>query len=682
MNEPYSSSSKRVLEDPKIILGFFREALFQSRRVEVIGISSEASEASEAIEFLITDIPHGDQRDPGPETMLVLTPCTNEPEASGTTFQFKCRFPQFLALWEGTLSRRSDGQFEGAIPPSLTLLNSRRHERLKPLSDPSFATVTVQGGGMHSLGKFQLEDVSRYGAGGVLQCPKELPLLRDSPIHGRLSLPSGSLSIRGSVVQVQLIGPTLSTPPDFLYRVGIRLDSAEAGVVDAPPVEETKIQKNPERRRSSRIPADFDLNLVSPLHSGHLISFQVTDAGASGFRGMLREAVDAKLLPAGCSVSVGEGALQALLVSIDGRELRFQITGGGPEDRLAWLKRLTPYLHPQVSGKSAFGAEIMDLFCESGALAVGYLKNTRTVAEAFEAALGGGGLADEPWIHRWIERTDSGEIRGHISAVRVADNLWHLGDIAGMIEENRKVSRKFIPAFFSSFLEYCLHTRPCPRILIGWKAGHPYWRAFENFIEQHHGASRSAVVHTQYFRLPYSKVREASSSRRNHYREIRAFDFESILEIQRELEKLTIAPELRQIVQALDFDIDRFGSPSLSRILQPAGRSLDRRYFLLEEKAVRALVIFHAFPNGSSPQDTLNVPWLIPLPVSGAFSSNPQEIQALVEASQDLGIQAGYSFPGILVVEPRTGVETAGAAKQMRWTLGHPGILKFFDSHE
>ncbi len=679
MKEREAATAKRLLEDPRIILGFFREALFQSRRVEVARASAPNSPT---VDCLITDIQDGDQREPGPDTRLVLTPCTEEPETTGNTFQFQCRFPQFVALWEGALSRRSDGQFEGAIPRSLLLLNSRRHERLRPLSDPSFATVTVQGGGMHALGKFQLEDVSRNGVGGILQCPKDLPLMRESRIHGRLSLSSGSLSIQGSILQVQLIGPTLSTPPDLQYRVGILIDSVESGRVDPPQVEGAGVAKAPERRSGARIATDFELNLVSPLRPGHLISFSVTEAGVSGFRGTLCEAVDAKLLPIGCGVSVGEGTLQALLVAIEGRELRFQITGGVPEGRLAWLKRLTPYLHSQVSGKAAFGTEIMDLFCESGALAVGYLKNTRSDAEAFESALGGGALADEPWIHRWIERTESGEIRGHISAVRVADNLWHLGDIAGMIEENRKVSRRFIPAFFSSFLEFCLQTRPCPRILIGWKIGHPYWRSFENFIAQQHGAVKPVVVETQYFRLPYSKVREATPSRKQQYREIRAFDFDSILELQQEFERLTDASELRQVLQALDFDIDRFGSPSLSRILQPAGRSLDRRYFVLEKKGARALVILHSFPKGSSPQDTLNVPWLIPLPISGQLSWSPQETQALVEASQDLGIQAGYAFPGVLVFVPRGAAETSGGAKLMRWTLAHPGILKFFQTHE
>jgi hypothetical protein len=377
-------------------------------------------------------------------------------------------------------------------------------------------------------------------------------------------------------------------------------------------------------------------------------------------------------MPIAVSYPIKDTSLHAELVACSEQLQHFQLVSGSSDDRLNWTKRLSKFQGPGLSTRLSVGNELVQLFCNSGALSAQYIKGQMKIAGEFSDSFTMD--ADQPpWLHRWVERTDDGEIKGHVSAARFGDSLWHLGDISGMIEQSKKISRDFIPSFFANFKGYCQSIAPCPHLLITWIEGHPYWKNFNDFLESDGRKYVRCRIKSRYHRIQRGVTARNHSNDQWSVTKIGATQFELIEAIQKEI----LTPEALPLLKSLDFDPWTFGSRSLRSSIANTKREFRREYYVLNDQHSRFLIVYQSFPLGTSALRTEDVPWVFPLTPT-QFSAADWE--SLRNRIWTLALAEGFDFPGVIEVMPTEHGADTKAAKSLIWTLAHPDAFSFFES--
>lgn len=650
----------KTISDSRVIAGFFREALFHSR---ILFFENERFSA----EALLTDFQESSTRAKSDDRYLILTARASNAasvEHAGV-LTFRCAFPNFVATWTGSLVLLSNSQYKTPLPNEITILNSRSASRISLTGLQAVRLqVSIQTGGLHTSGSLTIDNFSYAGIGGILTASSGMPITHETLIRGVFRSENGSLRVAGRVMQADLLVQSAEETGENTYRVGLRqsFEDSNSTAADA--------QKPlTDRRKFQRVPTALPLSLTSPLNPEHKIELQVKDASVSGFAAALANPLDSILLPLGCAARVAGTSLIAEVVAIDGPELRFQIIYGDSSDRLDWLKKLSRFLNGSVSRTSPTGEDIIELFCESGAAASGYLKAQAWLANDLKAGFASD-TNDGTWIHKWIERTNSGEIRGHISAIRIADSSWFIGDIAGMMASDRRISKEFLPGFITSFRDHCLSAVPCPRVLVSWNNGHPYWADFEKHIGKQAPAFILGQARTIYRRLSRSSVFDSGKSTWST-RTVSADDYSEINRIQSQLSGTDAAAFLR----LFDFSIESFASPSLQGATSKGGHQFRREYIIFGCDEGEYLLILQNYPLGASPLRTEDTPWLIPI----RRLSDSRLDSGLHAEIQRIALSKGFSFPGVLEIVEGNIVSSGPATKVMVWTILHPKVLDFFE---
>ncbi len=663
-------SGPRILTDIRTIAGLLREALFLQRAVT-------ARIDGRIFEFAILELVEKSSRDRDETRMIRLAwtsePPSNLPQASEAAFE--CAFFEFVANWNGRLELLAEHEILVSLPTQLEIRNlreSRRYE-LGRERHRLQGSVLVQSNGYHLESQLRLLNVSREGMGGRISVPRGYPIGMNSTVRGVLHGDSGALELDGVITHINLISPSGAEAGDVEYRVGLRRRVAAGGNADSP---------RGERRRFERVAASEELFIRSPFNPAHSVRVRLSDLSVAGFAGQLKDPHDILLLPVGVVVQGEESSLLFRLVSVSapnrpgGAVLHFQIHSGLEVDRLSWLRRVSRADLPGVHTASSTGGDIIELFCRAGALSSEYLKNNRSRSGDMVSGFASGFL-QTPWLHRWIEREHGGGAIGHIGAVKLADNLWHVGDLAGTSEPDKKISRSFIPRFLTSFRDFCLSSSPCPRVIMTWNSGHPYWRNYERYLQGEGAHAVHAECRTRYTRFQRA-VRDGENPGpgTGEVREVEPFEHARIESL---LEQLKVSG-LDRLARALDFGVTCFGSPGLRALTGQSEGGFFRRYYVVSSNHSRYLLIVSRFPDGSSPSRTFDVPWLLPLirdPEDSHADGLPSGMLAQVRR---LALESGVSPPGILeaLVDVQGGVLPAAGGKTMTWTIGHPSILDYF----
>jgi hypothetical protein len=642
------------LDNPKVIAGFFREALFFSRRIKFDFENISGELALHEIEE-----PHA--RVKSGERYLVLGPVMvgsnilkEALRARPANIKFQCSFPHFVASWEGIGEFSQSDLFKTLIPNQIQISNQRSKFRLTPAASRGMrASVLVQSGGIHTEGLLEIENISSNGFGGILQLRRGIQVDSSAKVIGKLLIDQGSLSIHGRITHATLIDERSNS--QVSYRIGLNVSEA---------LDEPKTEPAMDRRQAARVRTDIQLQLRSPFNPNHEIQIRVDDASVCGFGAALQNHDDLHLLPVGCGVQIENSTLVAEVVAFEKNYYHFQFIEGTSEDRVFWLKRLARFQNPGTVTSSAVGKELIDLFCESGALASGFLRAQSNSADDMAEELSAESI-HEPWIHRWIEKTDEGKNRGHISAVRIADNTWMLADLAGSSIENQKLSKEFVPEFFTSFMEFSLSTNPCPRILLSWNSGHKYWVDFETHLRGTRFVQ--GMVSTRYFRF---QKNDPLDDHAGEVFQIKAGDHDFIENI---LSRSSLGSS-KSILQALDFAIDRFGSPDLRRVIRKYEKAFDREYLRIVVGKSEWLAVLSSFPLGSSFNRTPDVAWLFRL----TTESNEVDLRTALTSLRRHSIRRGVSIPGCLEVIGESESSKSAGLKTMTWSLVHPEALRWF----
>lgn len=650
-----SQNDPLLITDERVISGLLREALFHSRRVEIIT-------DTQTIALVVDDLIEPSSREKNVERLVRLT-LIDKPKdpkilKNLVEIEFRCGFPKFHAFWTAHLEAIEGGFYQFKVPKIFRIENARSGVRVKlNRQDILRSTVLVTTQELSTEGYLVVEEFSSNGLAGQLRVIAEMPIAIGTTITGRIASKTGYIDVRGTIAKAECITQASSYDGDSTYSIGIDNKPTQLLI---PRVEER------ERRKSPRVQVKLNLDIVSPFRPDHVIHVKVTNASCSGFICELANPADSVLLPLGCMGTFCGSLLLVRVVGITESEYRMELAGGTDSERLSWLKLLSPFLNPQTSFSTPTGMDIIELFCESGASAAGYLKNQRRFVQEFVEGYTSIGESS-PWIHRWIERDNGGEIRGHVSVVRISDQTWYLGDIAGMANKTRKISPNFLANFMGYFRDFAISSTPCPTVLLSWVEGHPFWKKWEESLNTTDKATVIGFTRASYHRLPSAKTAASSNGFSRQPNWILPSDFEVISKIRESLTEMG----LLFLADFFDLSIKSFESPILNRLLNQNGQTFKRSYCKISYGGLSFLIIFQKFPTGSSPLKTADVPWLIPLDNA---SIGPQVFTEVLNLVREVGIEKGYSFPGVIF--SRTDESNEQGIKHMLWTLVHPNGLR------
>lgn len=616
----------KTLTDQRVIAGLFREALFQSRKIRVKTSSLDA-------EALITDLIEANTRDKEIERKVGITFRTSQSMTEIPDAELTVAFPKFLLKLKQSLTKWPDGQYGFSIPSEVGLENNRSETRNQQFSlrgDSSPAYIRSQG--LHIEGRFEIEDYSSSGYGGILKLSPLFPLQTGSTIKCEIHNKSGSLKVDGKIVRWEIVEEPESVNQDRSYRIGIESVKSLSSNSKSEPTPEI-----PERRRHKRLQTELTITLTSPINPSYPIDLKTENSSIVGFAGRIKDASLRTLLPAGISVQLFDKTLRAELVSTFDDLFRFEIIEGTNDDRLWWLKKLTLDTHDSVSVGSTEGEEIMRLFCEAGAVATPYLQIQKRFADHYESDFTGSTL-DEPWIHKWIERTPDGEIKGHISAVKFGDNSWFIGDIAGSTVTERKISSNFIPSFFSNFLDVTNQMSPSPRLMITWSENHPYWAEYQkNLLEKYNSSNNQMITRI----CSYVRKQNFNPSPNNSLDlvKVRASDHSLIEDL-----RCTFSKKYRGLLDAFDFNPNTFASPNTRAAITNVAKNWRREYFYFKA-SLPAILVTTQFEKEISPNSNHKACWLVIEPES----INELQIQDLIHTVFHLLIDKDAHFPGVII---------------------------------
>jgi hypothetical protein len=308
---------------------------------------------------------------------------------------------------------------------------------------------------------------------------------------------------------------------------------------------------------------------------------------------------------------------------------------------------------------------VLDLFCETGALSASYLKRHRPFAEQMLKDLeveDGTGF----WVHRWIAKGASNDPTGHISAIKIGDNAWLLGDLVGSQDPLEKMPTTFVPGFFRSFQEFSLTIEPCPRHMIMWVDGHPFWEPLLSFSNGEGAGSMYGSARIAYTRL--DQMRDAKGGPSVQISRIAASNSSLIRSVQMDLTNRG----LLEFASSLDFDPDRYGSPHLRDAFHGANQTFYRVYYVYSCRDSRWLVVLTGLPFGLSLNRIPESAWVFPL--SPGIPAQ-EEWDAITSSIHKVAISTGIKLPSVRRFIPGDGsMKLDGEQAVLRALLCHPNI--------
>jgi hypothetical protein len=611
--------NREEISELRLILGLLRELLFVSASIQLF-IGEAQHEVS------LQNIVEPDTRTLDAARLLQFQLHDGKMLNSDYKGPAKIRigFGRFVAIGQIEITGLENGLWNTTLPALLEIKNARGSSRNQldlELKKP-FPLVVVSSGRMDEC-ILTLDEISGTGCGGILEAPEGAQIAAGSTAYGTLNSGAGSVEISCVIARIQAIHRLQGRSTDRFYRVGLKQLGA------ASPHTDRWYEAGPTGGES--------ITLVPLLKSAKKFKIGLSGATMQRFKGHVDPGRKDLSFPLGSQFNIESSSLIATLTHFDENEWIFSLTAGDQGDRIEWAKRLTPYFHANASTFSQESREILNIFCESGALSKDFLKTHR----AFEKEMLQGVDEDAEnsnAIYRWISKNQGGTPNGHISALRLGDNCWVLGDIAGSQDSNDKIPKDFIASFFTSFRDLTQTLTPSPNHMIMWVSGHPYWRKIEEHLKldgQRHLLADAPMAYTRMEAITGLTITPEAS-----LEEISPGDFARIDDIRAMLS----SNALKSIAESLDFAQNAFGSPLLSSQLLHEERRFFRKYYVCKAEHSSWLVILSHYPIGLSFNRVPESAWTFPLSLDLGWESDWPSVTRTIQFN---AVKLGIKLPSV-----------------------------------
>lgn len=639
-------STRREIEDARVIAGFMREALFQEAELRI----------NASIVAYIVDIEEDSRRSRSEERHFVIRLKNDETKLNHNQHMFSVQFSNFVVTFEAEATITATDEIRILFPKKVLVSNLREEDRVSAQyigSEPSPVIIVVRG--LHSEGRFTLSNLSRAGFGGILSISKILDLECGATLRGVLTIPDGRIVLFGHILHFKL---EKSSAGHNSYYVNLGKMPTES--------KENKIYV---KRKETRYRSSRTIIVRSPINPHQDIPILLDNVSVSGFRGICASPIAHRLLIPGSSIILDRTTLVASVIETADSCVNAEWISGNEKDRLTWLRLITEELCDTAFTSTPAAEEVLSVFCQSGSLGSEFLKAHQTSRKNIIRGLETEGNTSE-YVHRWIDKNSKVGVSGHISALRFGDSAWMLGDVVGGNDRLQKMSSEFIPKFITSFKECCLVLSPCPMILAIYVEGHPYWQQFEAYLATlNQPISEKAI-------MSYTKTLSTANISPEAdivATEIKASDYMAISLVADQLQHNS----MRIFAEALGFSIGGFAAPRLEAAVSASNKEFWRKYFKFEQGSCQFLVVFTFFPIGSNPNRIVDSAWCFLL--AGEEKLNDRLWQDISNEIKLTGIRLGVSIPSIRRIMPvDQRMMLPSEEVLLSCHLFHPSALNFF----
>lgn len=582
------TAKKKKIENPKIISGLLREAMFCSHRFDIAGVTG-------AEIFKVNESKNKRQNS---LVSFELTPECKTSELkeliAKSEIPVKLFYSGFLAEFNSSVDSFLENRIILTVPKLVEIINNRQNKRIPVphLSDKP-CPILLSSTGDHFEAIFSLVDKSPDGYGGILEAPEEISISCGARVLGFSENYTGTIDFSGTIVYLEKRHKKNGLQS---YKVGIQKNEK--------PQYNTNDFQLVDRRSENRTKSQLSISVTSILRPEKKIQLDVEDVSISGFKSSLVDILDISLITTGATLKLENTELLFEVVLISNENIHCQVIYGNSLDRSYWFKKISNFLHKSISSDSALGEELLSIFCESGAFRENYINNNKPYRKEFEKGLYARD-EDSGYLHRWINRTQDGELKGHVSAIRLGDNCWLIGDLAGGMKKGLKVDHDLVRKFTSCFREFSLAHSPCLLQFALWKKGHPLWKQFEKKLKTENNKNVISLLNSGLSRI--NKLESFPDISSVDWEPILPTDYKKIKKIEKKLSDLG----LYDFASVFDFSYNRFGSPNLTSVILKAKEIFRRQYILINHQELTFFVIFSKYPLGKNSNRIIDAAWVL-----------------------------------------------------------------------
>lgn len=639
-------NSNRLITNQKVIAGLIREALLVRCTLHVDG----------AVGFIV-GIEELDRRDGLEQRRFNVALQSDYVPAQGHNSQIVLSFARFQVEFLAQTLKSSSDCITFLAPTAANVSNRRTARRFNAKYIPYGPHPALLSCEAHQYEvSLDLVDLSANGYRAILSSRRSVSPKVGMKIEGQISTAVGPVDLGSEIVSV-----SEKKESGLMSEVHVgcfRPQSPESG---------KKGSNDEDRRVSPRFSSNIQMNFVSPVNPARPASMTLENVSVGGFSAKIPASDFRDLLFVGATLSVVDRSLTATVVAADSTHIHCQWVSGREDDRSFLLKQISPFLADGATLSTTDAADLLNIFCESGALGGDFLAAHAQYQEAIKTEIETES-SDLPYVIRWIHQSNEGAISGHISAIKAADNMWIIGDVVGGVDTTRKVGREFLAKFLRNFRLHSEKITPTPRIFVSYVEGHPYWTDYEAFLTKFTEplCFRACMSYT---RTTAPDVGTPDNSVTMNA--VEPHEFGRIDAICNEVTKSGV----HQFLRALDFSIDQFGSPRLQKQILDARHFFWRRYYEVRCGPLRYLTVLTQFPIGTTPNRLIDSAWCFR--IGSDTDSCGKSWAKIVSAIRSEGLKHGVSVPSIRRMHVSSySYETEVAKLDCR--LIHPSGLLFF----
>jgi hypothetical protein len=491
------------------------------------------------------------------------------------------------------------------FPERLQIKNLRKEDRTAVVPEVSQpVSVILRTQSIHAEGSFELLDTSSHGWGGTLKVPHGFPIEVGTGILGHLGVSQKIGEIRGKITAVYLSDSLNKNDRLDVYRIGV-----ESIVLIDQNGGPSKESRN-ERRQQSRYPTQMQLTLESLLHPEQTLYLEVNNISVNGFSGSRLAGSVTSGVPLGSVFRLENQKSTVQLIAISKDRLHFKFLKRTQVEGLDWIKKMTPLINPFARSKTQDTKELYRIFLQAGAVSHQYLKRHQihhNILVSSEHHL----KNESAYLHRWFIGSGSTQADGYISAMRVGNSSWVMGDIA-KTQDSALSMKHSIQQFFMSFSEYAQSEPSIGTMMIFWVKQHPLWMDWYQRLMSRYSDLIVADVRMFYYRVPAlafdqktSPLFEMSEIKKNDY-SIRSHILNQV------------GDGIKKVL-CESFDFTDSGTGSF--VYSESVASFERRYFYLQSSAATYLAIVNRIEMGVSINRFMESLFLFPLKGSQLHSN-------------------------------------------------------------
>lgn len=471
---------------------------------------------------------------------------------------------------------------------------------------------------------FRLQDYSNKGLGGIIKTKMSFAPCVGTKLSGKIIINNTLLEIEGLISRVKHLS-------DNLFEIGIEKKDLV-----------TKRNHHTKKDRVfTRIKTNHNLVLINILNNEKKFNIKLTDISVLGFSIQHENnKYDGIYFSPGSFFYIENTNLISELYYNDKEVIRFKIVQGNNKDRLDWFHKFSKDVESKMTYSSFSSNSLLEVFCESGALSSEYLLLNRDKSNKYIEFFNKE-ESTKFWLHKWVSVSEHGSPTGHICSIKMANNMWLIGDIVGAQDKEQRMPKSMRHSFLKTFSEWSLSASPCPIHMIMWLDGHPYWKEYEKYIN----SEKSSEYILEQTSLSYSRLEECivdeDENQNEFIEEILANDFKLINYILQEAIKMGI----QQTLLSFDFSINNFSSYSLQNDFIKNNDVFFRKYFLYKNEEKSLLIILNKFPEGASLNRVIDSIWIFELNKKTYFED--KEWEKVKKSLQVLALKNGLSAPSI-----------------------------------